>query len=52
MMFSEREWQLEGTGQWVKGKSADTFGPLGPYLVTKDEIKDVQNLNMELKCKW
>ena len=45
---SEREWQLEGTGQWTKGKSADTFGPMGPYLVTKDEIKDVQNLNMEL----
>ena len=45
---SEREWQLEGTGQWVKGKSADTFGPVGPYLVTKDEIKDVQKLNMEL----
>ena len=45
---SEREWQLEGTGQWIKGKSADTFGPMGPYLVTKDEIKDVQNLNMEL----
>jgi 2-keto-4-pentenoate hydratase/2-oxohepta-3-ene-1,7-dioic acid hydratase in catechol pathway len=45
---SEREWQLEGTGQWVKGKSADTFGPIGPYLVTKDEIKNVQNLNMEL----
>jgi len=45
---SEREWQLEGTGQWVKGKSADTFGPIGPYLVTKDEIKDVQNLNMQL----
>jgi 2-keto-4-pentenoate hydratase/2-oxohepta-3-ene-1,7-dioic acid hydratase in catechol pathway len=45
---SEREWQLDGTGQWVKGKSADTFGPIGPYLVTKDEIKDVQNLNMEL----
>ena len=45
---SEREWQLEGTGQWIKGKSADTFGPVGPYLVTKDEIKDVQNLNMEL----
>ena len=45
---SEREWQLGGTGQWVKGKSADTFGPLGPYLVTKDEIKNVQNLNMEL----
>ena len=45
---SEREWQLEGTGQWVKGKSADTFGPIGPHLVTKDEIKDVQNLNMKL----
>jgi 2-keto-4-pentenoate hydratase/2-oxohepta-3-ene-1,7-dioic acid hydratase in catechol pathway len=45
---SEREWQLEGTGQWVKGKSADSFGPTGPYLVTKDEIKDVQNLNMQL----
>jgi len=45
---SEREWQLEGTGQWVKGKSADTFGPVGPYLVTNDEIKDVQNLNMKL----
>ena len=45
---SEREWQLEGMGQWIKGKSADTFGPIGPYLVTKDEIKDVQNLNMEL----
>ena len=45
---SEREWQLEGTGQWVKGKSADTFGPVGPYLVTRDEIKDVQNLNMKL----
>ena len=43
---SEREWQIEGTGQWVKGKSADTFGPIGPYLVTKDEIKNVQNLNM------
>ena len=46
--ISEREWQLEGTGQWVKGKSSDTFGPVGPYLVTKDEIKNVQNLNMEL----
>jgi len=46
--ISEREWQLEGTGQWIKGKSADTFGPTGPYLVTKDEIKDVQNLNMKL----
>jgi len=45
---SEREWQIEGTGQWVKGKSADTFGPIGPYLVTKDEVKNVQNLNMLL----
>jgi 2-keto-4-pentenoate hydratase/2-oxohepta-3-ene-1,7-dioic acid hydratase in catechol pathway len=45
---SEREWQLEGTGQWVKGKSADTFGPVGPYLITRDEIKNVQNLNMNL----
>ena len=45
---SEREWQLEGTGQWVKGKSSDTFGPVGPYLVTNDEIKDVQNLGMAL----
>ena len=35
-------------GQWVKGKSHDTFGPIGPYLVTKDEIKDVNNLNMSL----
>ena len=46
--ISEREWQLEGTGQWVKGKSADTFGPVGPYIITCDEIKDVQNLNMKL----
>ena len=46
--ISEREWQLEGAGQWVKGKSADTFGPVGPYLVTKDEIKNVQNLSMKL----
>ncbi len=45
---SEREWQLEGTGQWVKGKSSDTFGPVGPYLVTGDEIKNVQNLDMNL----
>ena len=35
-------------GQWVKGKSADTFGPIGPYLVTKDEIPDVQKLNLSL----
>ena len=46
--LSEREWQIEKMGQWVKGKSHDTFGPIGPYLVTKDEIKDVNNLNMSL----
>ena len=45
---SEREWQLEKMGQWVKGKSHDTYGPTGPYLVTKDEIKDVNNLKMIL----
>jgi len=45
---SEREFQIERKGQWVKGKSSDTFGPIGPYLVTKDEILDVQNLNMSL----
>ena len=45
---SEREWQIEKSGQWVKGKSHDTYGPIGPYLVTKDEIKDVNNLNMML----
>jgi len=46
--LSERKFQLEGTGQWVKGKSADTFGPIGPWLVTKDEIRDPQNLQMWL----
>lgn len=46
---SERAFQLEGTGQWVKGKSADTFGPIGPWLVTKDEIPDPQNLNLWLE---
>ena len=46
---TEREWQLEKLGQWVKGKSGDTFGPIGPYLVTQDEIEDVQNLNMSLE---
>ena len=46
--LSEREWQIEKLGQWVKGKSADTFGPTGPYLVTKDEIPDVQKLNLSL----
>ena len=45
---SERSWQLEGTGQWMKGKSAPTFGPLGPWLVTKDEIADVDDLAMLL----
>ena len=46
---SEREWQIEKMGQWVKGKSHDTYGPIGPYLVTKDEISDVNNLNMFLE---
>ena len=45
---SEREWQLEHGGQWVKGKSFDTFGPIGPWLVTADEIRDPQNLAMWL----
>ena len=47
--ISEREFQIERSGQWDKGKGCDTFGPIGPFLVTKDEIDDVQNLNMELK---
>ena len=46
--ISEREWQIEKMGQWVKGKSHDTFGPIGPYLVTKDEISDINNLNLSL----
>jgi 2,4-diketo-3-deoxy-L-fuconate hydrolase len=46
--YSEREFQLERGGQWVKGKSCDTFAPLGPYLVTKDEIKDLDNLRLWL----
>ena len=45
---SEREFQLKKEGQWTKGKSCDTFGPTGPYLVTKDEVSDVQNLKMYL----
>ena len=45
---SEREWQIEKMGQWVKGKSHDTYGPIGPYLVTKDDVGDVNNLNMSL----
>jgi len=46
---SERAFQLEGTGQWVKGKSADTFGPIGPWLVTKDEVPDPQRLKLWLE---
>ena len=46
--ISEREFQIEKLGQWVKGKSADTFGPIGPYLVTTDEIANVQKLNLSL----
>ena len=46
--LSERAFQLEGTGQWVKGKSADTFGPIGPWLVTTDEIPDPQQLDLWL----
>lgn len=47
--LSERAFQLEGTGQWVKGKSADTFGPLGPWLVTRDEVADPQQLGLWLE---
>jgi len=47
--ISERAFQLEGTGQWVKGKSADTFGPIGPWLVTADEVTDPQNLRLWLE---
>ena len=46
---SEREFQLERGGQWVKGKSCDTFAPLGPYLVSRDEVPDPHNLNLWLK---
>ena len=46
---SEREFQLEREGQWTKGKSHDTFSPIGPYLVTKDEVGNEDNLNMTLK---
>ena len=46
--LSERAFQLERSGQWVKGKSCDTFGPIGPYLVTKDEVADPQNLKLWL----
>lgn len=46
---SEREWQLERGGQWVKGKSAPTFNPTGPYLVTRDEVGDVTQLDLWLE---
>ena len=46
---SERAYQLEGTGQWVKGKSADTFGPIGPWLVTSDEVPNPGNLKLWLE---
>lgn len=47
--LSERDFQLHRSGQWVKGKSADTFGPIGPWLVTRDEVEDPQNLAMYLE---
>ena len=47
--YSERTFQLEKSGQWVKGKSCDTFAPMGPYIASKDEIKDPNNLNLWLK---
>ncbi|HEY5917321.1 MAG TPA: fumarylacetoacetate hydrolase family protein [Chryseolinea sp.] len=47
--YSEREFQLERNGQWVKGKSCDSFAPLGPYLVTKDDVGNYNNLHMWLK---
>lgn len=46
--YSEREFQLERNGQWVKGKSADTFAPIGPFIATPDEIEDVHNLRLWL----
>jgi 2,4-didehydro-3-deoxy-L-rhamnonate hydrolase len=47
--YSEREFQLERNGQWTKGKGCDTFAPMGPYLVTQDEVADFNNLRMWLK---
>ena len=47
--YSEREFQLERNGQWVKGKSCDTFAPIGPFIATKDEFADVHNLRLWLK---
>ena len=46
---SERDFQIHRSGQWVKGKSADTFGPMGPWMVTRDEIPDPQALQMKLE---
>ncbi len=46
--ISEREFQLERGGQWDKGKGCDTFAPIGPYLVTKDEVADINNLSLQL----
>ena len=46
--YSEREWQLEKCGQWVKGKSADTYAPFGPWMATRDEIPNPNNLNLWL----
>lgn len=46
--YSERAFQIERSGQWVKGKSCDTFAPIGPYLVTADEISDIDNLRLWL----
>ena len=46
---SERSFQFDHGGQWIKGKSAPTFGPIGPFLVTKHDIPDPQNLNLSLK---
>ena len=47
--YSERAFQLERGGQWVKGKSCDTFAPLGPFVATPDDIPDVHNLRLWLK---
>src|SRR6266576_4737068 len=46
--YSERSFQLERNGQWVKGKSCDTFAPLGPFMATPDEIKDIHNVRLWL----
>jgi 2-keto-4-pentenoate hydratase/2-oxohepta-3-ene-1,7-dioic acid hydratase in catechol pathway len=46
---SERAYQIEGTGQWMKGKGCPTFGPLGPWLVTPDEVRNIQKLGMWLE---